>query len=78
MIDKNSKAVEEGARCRFYAETREAWLVGTVRAVATMGYFRGQARVDDGDPANADPHTNDFHVSAWVPSEHIELIDEAG
>ena len=77
MIDRNGNAVEEGTRCRFYAETREAWLVGTVRAIATMGYFRGQARVDDGDPANNDPHTNDFHVSAWVPIEHIEVISDS-
>ena len=74
MTDKNDKDVSEGMRCRFYAEGRDEWLVGTVRAVATMGPFRGNARVDDGDPANDDLHTNGFHVSAWVEPWGIEVL----
>ena len=74
MTDKNHKPVVEGARCRFYAEGRDEWRDGTVRAVATMGHFVGNARVDDGDPANDDISTNGFHVAAWVEPRNIEVL----
>ena len=50
MLDMHDKPVTEGARCRFFAETRDTWVEGVVRKVATNGFFLGQARVDDGDP----------------------------
>ena len=74
MTDKNHKPVVLGARCRFYAEGRETWLEGVVRKVAEKGPFIGHARVDDGDPANDDLHTNGFHVSAWVEPRDIEVL----
>lgn len=74
MTDKNHNLVLEGARCRFCAEGRDAWLEGTVRKVAEKGPFIGNARVDDGDPTNDDLHTNGFHVSAWVEPRDIEVL----
>lgn len=74
MVDMHDKPVIEGARCRFYASGRDAWLEGVVRKVATNGFFLGQARVDDGDPENPDLHTNGFHVSAWVEPWDIEVL----
>jgi hypothetical protein len=32
-----------------------------------------EALVDDGDPLNSDPWSNDFHVTAYVESKHIEV-----
>lgn len=74
MIDKNGTPVVAGVRCRFYADGREAWVSGIVRDVRDTGVWAGHARVDDGDPANDDLRTNGFHVSAWVPSDEIEVL----
>jgi hypothetical protein len=77
MTDKNGREVVVGARCRFYIDTRETWVNGIVRALATRGPFEGHARVDDGALDNDDPHTNGFHVSAWVEPEDLEVVGGA-
>lgn len=74
MTDKNHKPVFEGALCRFYAHTRNEWMIGVVRKVAVEGHLIGSARVDDGAPNNDDPCTNGFHVSAWVEPWDIEVL----
>ena len=72
MTDKKDRPVVVGARCMFKAE--RGWVGGIVRVVRDSGVWAGHARVDDGDPANDDLHTNGFHVSAWVPSDEIEVL----
>ncbi len=49
------------------------WRVGTVRALSR---HRGgpEARVDDGDPANGDPRTNGFKLSAWCGSREVRPV----
>jgi hypothetical protein len=74
VIDKKDRPVVAGAKCLFYVEGRDAWVGGIVRVVRESGVWAGHARVDDGDPANDDLHTNGFHVSAWVPSDEIEVL----
>lgn len=74
MIDRNGTEIMPGARCRFYASTREKWIDGTVRDTRTDGPFAGHARVDDGDRYNDDLHTNGFRVSAWVRSDEVEVL----
>lgn len=74
MTDKNGTPVVAGARCLFYVEGRDAWVTGIVRDVRETGVWAGHARADDGDPANEDLRTNGFHVSAWVPSDEIEVL----
>ena len=81
MLDINGTEVRPGQSCRFWAETRSGWLEGTVRSVRTMSYYNNfeqredvwEALVDDGDPENSDPWSNDFHVTASVESKHIEV-----
>jgi hypothetical protein len=72
MTDKNGNEVKKGARCRFDAE--RGWTNGIVRDVKDTGVWADHARVDDGDPAIDDLHTNGFRVSAWVCSEEIEVL----
>ena len=80
MTDRNNVAVAVGARVRFTTDhQRERWVEGWVRDVAEHTFYhpkltRWEARVDDGDPANDDLHTNGFHVSAWVSSREIEVL----
>ena len=76
MLDMHDKPVTEGARCRFFAETRDTWVEGVVRKVATNGFFLGQARVDDGDPAVSDPRRNRLTTRRRVHSEDIEVVRE--
>jgi len=81
MLDVKGNQVKPGQPCRFWAETREGWLEGTVRNVRTMSYYNEfeqredvwEALVDDGDPKNPDPWSNGFHVTAWVESKHVEV-----
>ena len=81
MLDAKGNQVKPGQPCRFWAETREGWLEGTVRNVRTMSYYNEfeqredvwEASADDGDPKNSDLWSNGFHVTAWVESQHIEV-----
>jgi hypothetical protein len=81
MLDAKGIQVKTGQPCRFWAETREGWLEGTVRNVRTISYYNEfeqredvwEALVDDGDLKNPDPWSNGFHVTAWVESQHIEV-----
>lgn len=74
MTDKNGTPVHAGARCRFYESGSETWVTGIVRVARDTGVWAGHARVDDGDPANDDLHTNGFRISAWVSSDEIEVL----
>ena len=71
MTDRHGKTVTIGAACRFQPDIRDEWRNGTVRALRTDD---AEARVDDGDPANPDLHTNGFHVSTWIKPDHIEVL----
>lgn len=79
MTDKNGAEVTVGMRCRFRSDLAEAWREGTVRKLTERTYYsptltRWEARVDDGDPARDVHEDNGFHLAAWVPSEHIEVV----
>lgn len=74
MTDAKGNPVTVGARVRFFAEP--CWREGTVRSAPTTGVWAGCVRVDDGDPANPDLHTNEFHVTAWLEPDEIELLEE--
>jgi hypothetical protein len=76
MTDKDGNEVVVGARCRFFVDTREEWMNGTVRVLATKGPFVGHARVDDGAHDNDDLATNGFHVSAWVEPQDLQVLGE--
>jgi len=81
MLDSKGNQVKAGQSCRFWTDTRSDWLEGTVRKVRTMSYYNDfeqredvwEALVDDGNPLNSDPWSNDFHVTAYVESKHIEV-----
>ena len=49
------------------------WRAGTVRAISRVGGGPA-ARVDDGDPANPDMHTNGFTLSAWCGSREVRPV----
>lgn len=72
MTDRKGRPVLSGGKCLFKAE--RGWCIGIVRDVRESGVWAGHARVDDGDPENEDLHSNGFSVSAWVPSEEIEVV----
>ncbi len=74
MIDADLETLAVGTRVRFFADP--CWREGTVRRIPTTGVWDGWVLVDDGDPANPDPHTNEFHVSAWLEPRDIELLEE--
>ena len=83
MNDRNGTPLAVGARVRFRAESRdEEWHVGTVRRIYMLTYYaRGRRMdvweivVDDGDPANADLHTNGCTVAACIGAGNIELLE---
>jgi len=85
MLDSKGNQVKIGQPCRFWAETRESWHDGTVRKVRTISYYNEfeqrndiwEALVDDGDPKNPDPWSNDFHVTAYVESHMIEVKNDS-
>jgi hypothetical protein len=77
--DRNGKPITVGARVRFYCDS--CWHRGIVRAVSVATYYTAreqridvaEAKVDDGDPNNADLLTNGFRVAACVESGNIVL-----
>ena len=76
----------ERVRADASAAEREEWRIVTpLQASADAMQVRAllrsfatglpmDARVDDGDPANEDLHTNGFRISAWVSSDEIEVL----
>lgn len=58
-----------GSRVAWLPESRKKPVIGTVRAIK-----HGEARVDDGDPANDDVYTNGWRISAWVPLADLTEI----
>jgi len=83
MTDRNETTIAIGTRVRFRPTCRDhgLWLTGTVRAVRPWTYQRPaatvwEALVDDGDPENADMHSNGFHVAAWLESKDIAVLEE--
>lgn len=61
--------IKPGSKIAWTPETRKNPVIGTVRKIAG-----NEARVDDGDPANDDLHTNGWRISAWVPLADLTEI----
>lgn len=59
-----------GDRVVFNIDGRKKPVIGTIRAFNK----RGEARCDDGDPANNDLTSNGFRVSSWVPLSELEVV----
>ena len=75
MTDRNGKELLVHVQVHFRSNIHDSWLEGTVREIGRNTIFNeDEARVDDGDPKNNDPHTNGFHVAALVSSKNIEIL----
>lgn len=82
MLDINGNEVKVGYKCKFYFDLRKEWVVGTVRNVVTYTYHYYypltvcKAKVDNGDPLNADINENGCTMAAMVGANRIEIIKE--